>query len=190
MRKSILITGLLFVLLFVVMLSLSLSYAYPKNQDRDYAIAYHGMMRTRYGINSYESIYLHLSVDDQEAFNFMFSEKIKASDIKNQSLQDATDTINFIKESMIEDVKITYKGMGMMGSYDPYNSCASLSDGYIYEWYYLHKTSDEQANLDLLFAEKLLLLSIDDLSIDELTIEIKEIKEVLIESIISNNILD
>ncbi|MFU8786036.1 MAG: hypothetical protein ACNA7U_02225 [Candidatus Izemoplasmataceae bacterium] len=80
---------------------------------------------------------------------------------------------------------LPYNQSFMMRSGD---NCHSGNYERSYEWYYLHLNVDDQEILDLMYAERLVLINFDDLSSTEQKEAIKDIKERLIQYIIDEDL--
>lgn len=144
-------------------------------------------MMQRGNQSSYEHVYLHVSLDDQKAFDLAFAKGVYEMDASGE---DVLSLVQTLKDHILEDIDYTYTRSQyrtqMMTQYreDNYGGChARGSISQSYEWIYIHGSKTQQEFLDLGFVEKVKLLDLNALSDDELLEAVLDIKLELIDQL-------
>lgn len=194
MRKSLWIVLMTFILLISVMISQVVIQAYGFEQDDKEDIQINTyqqtMMGYSYDIYSYEVLYLHLTTLDQDALDLAFADELMNNEIQSLTVSEAIEVIDQIKTNILETIEIDYtpRRYGMMGGGmmrigdDRYASCGYLYSRETYEWIYVHSTIEQRENLDYEFAEAIMQIDMSNLTAQEITDQVSDIKQIMVDT--------
>ncbi|MDI6452858.1 hypothetical protein [Peloplasma aerotolerans] len=198
MKKIIFVLGFLSVLLLFSGLFLSKANAVEflnqnsLSEDNNY---WRGMMNNNYDSISYEREYMHLSEEDRVVFDEIFAQELIASNIGEVTLEEAIELLDNIKRNILENNNnYTFQSYGsMMQNYNLRDSHCGNSEPFdsSYEWYYVHTYGADKDLLEQKYVELLQSVNYDELSVDDIIVNIAQAKEdaviYLIESYPSND---
>jgi hypothetical protein len=150
-----------------------------------------------YGLpeENYALIYLHLSPSVQEKVDLDFAKALMTQDFSSKTIEEVIEIIDLIRFEIIKDLEldVVIQRYGMMGgSMMGYKrirtaSCVYLDNELTFEWLYVHSSSTQRQNLDLLFAQGVLLIELDSLNEVEVMETIYEIKLDIIQQMMNFN---
>jgi hypothetical protein len=124
-----------------------------------------------------------------------FAKALMTQDFSSKTIEEVIEIIDLIRFEIIKDLEldVVIQRYGMMGgSMMGYKrirtaSCVYLDNELTFEWLYVHSSSTQRQNLDLLFAQGVLLIELDSLNEVEVMETIYEIKLDIIQQMMNFN---